>query len=92
MSHSVCDAILFGASEGGLGQYVGYLVFVEGFYYGVKVAGEVFHGSAPGGSAGLALAYIGSLNAAGGAGEVAFGIVAHHKDLVRLEPHHLKLL
>ena len=61
-------------SEGGvLRQFVGYLVFVEGFYYGVKVAGEVFHGTVPGGSAGLALAYIGSLNAAGGAGEVGVG-------------------
>lgn len=68
------------------------MVFVEGFYYGVKVAGEAFHGSAPGDSVGLALAYIGSLNAAGGVREVAFGIVAHHKDLVRFEPHHLKLL
>lgn len=67
------------------------MVFVEGFYYGVKVVGEVFHGSAPGGSAGLALAHKGGLDATIGGREVALGIVAHHKDLVRLEPHHLKL-
>ena len=59
-----------------LGQFVGYLVFVEGFDYGVEIAGEVFHGSAPGGSAGFSLANIGGLNAAGGAGEVALGVVA----------------
>lgn len=68
------------------------MVFVEGFYYGVEIAGEVFHGSVPGGSAGFSLANIGSLNAAGGAREVALGIVAHHKDLVWVESHHLKLL
>lgn len=68
------------------------MVFVEGFYYGVEIAGEVFHGSVPGGSAGLALAHKGGLDAAIGGREVAFGIVAHHKDLVWLEPHHLKLL
>ena len=56
-----------------LGQFVGYLVFVEGFYYGVEFAGEVFHGSSPGGSAGFSLTNIGSLNAAGGAGEVTLG-------------------
>ena len=32
------------------------------------------------------------MNAAGGTGEVALGVVAHHKDLVWLESHHLKLL
>ena len=75
-----------------LRQFVGYLVFVEGFYYGVEIAGEVFHGAAPGGASGLSLADVGGLDAAIGTGEVALGIVAHHKDLVRLEPHHLKLL
>lgn len=68
------------------------MVFVEGLDYGVEIAGEVFHGSVPGGSAGFSLANIGSLNAAGGAREVALGIVAHHKDLVWVESHHLKLL
>lgn len=68
------------------------MVLVEGFYYGVEVAGEVFHGSAPGGSAGFSLANIGGLDTAGGAGEVALGVVAHHEDLVWLESHHLKLL
>lgn len=75
-----------------LREFVGYLVLVEGFDYGVEVVGEVFHGSVSGGSAGFSLTNIGSLNTAGGAGEVALGVVAHHKDLVWLEPHHLKLL
>ena len=77
---------------GALRQFVGYLVFVEGFDYGAEVAGEAFHGSVPGGSAGFSLANIGGLDAAGGAGEVALGVVAHHEDLMRLESHHLKLL
>ena len=32
------------------------------------------------------------MNTAGGAGEIALGVVAHHKDLVRFEPHGLQLL
>lgn len=75
-----------------LREFVGYLVFVEGFYYGVEVVGEIFHGAAPGGSARFALAHVGGLDAAIGAGEVALGVVAHHKDLVRLKTHDLKLL
>ena len=43
-------------------------------------------------SPGFPLANIGSLDTAGGTGEVALGVVAYHKDLVRLEPHCLQLL
>ena len=32
------------------------------------------------------------MDTAGGTGEVALGVVAYHKDLVRLEPHCLQLL
>ena len=35
---------------------------------------------------GLSLAHIGGLNAAVGAGEIALGVVAHHEDLMWLEP------